>query len=110
MLCGAKKNKTMDKKRLTARVDEALADDLAEFCRRGRMVQEGVIEAAIYWLVHRMAKDEYIEVMEQASAYLDGEATADAASAKAEFEPKTELGRKAADKLAARRRRKGAAG
>ena len=101
----------MVRKQVTSRIDEALADDLAEFCRRGRMVQEGVIEAAIYWLVHRMSRDEYVDVMEQASAYLDGDATPDEASAPAQTAPKTALGRKAAAKGGlGRGKKKGAAG
>ena len=100
-----KKTFEMDKKRLTSRVDERLADDLAEFCRRGRAVQEGVIEAAIYWLVHRMPKEEYLDVMEEASAYLDGKPTPDEVSDE-ERGPKTALGRKLGDVLAGHRRKK----
>lgn len=66
----------MAKKQVTARIDGVLADELVEFCRRGRLVQEGVVEAAIYWLVRRMPRDEYLEVMDKAAAYLDPAATA----------------------------------
>jgi len=69
----------MAKKQIASRIDERIADDLATFCQRGRVVQEGVIEAAIYWLVHRMPREEYLEIMEAAAAYLDNRSAPDAA-------------------------------
>lgn len=101
---------------MTSRINEELADELAEFCRRGRIVQEGAIEAAIYWLVHCMGKDEYLEVTDAASAYLDGKATSGEAGSMADFQPATAMGRKlkgkgglgrGAQKDAARGRRAG---
>lgn len=68
-----KKNYMMDQKRITVRVNAALAEELIEFCRRGRATQEGVVEAAIYWLVRRMPREEYWQLMDAATAYLDGQ-------------------------------------
>ena len=101
----------MAKKRTTVRIDETLADDLAIFCRSMRAVQEGVIEAAIFWLVHQMPRENYVQLMQDVTAYLDGQPTPEEGAGMEDFHPKTEFGRKLKAKGGlGRGREKGAAG
>ena len=101
----------MAKKRTTVRIDETLADDLAIFCRSMRAVQEGVIEAAIFWLVHQMPRENYVQLMQDVTAYLDGQPTPEEGAGMEGFHPKTEFGRKLKAKGGVGRgREKGAAG
>jgi hypothetical protein len=62
----------MGKKQTTVRLDEKLFEDLGEFCRRSRSTQEGVLQAAVFYIVHQMPKEQYLELMQQTSDYIDG--------------------------------------
>ena len=61
----------MAKKRTSVRIDERLFDDMAEFCRKFRITQEGMFEGAIYWLIHEMPREEFFGVMDKTTQYID---------------------------------------
>jgi hypothetical protein len=60
----------MAKRQAAARIDERLFDEFSAFCDRAKVKQEGVIEAAIYWLMHRLSPEQFITVMHEASDYV----------------------------------------
>jgi len=102
---------SMREKRTTVHLTEPLDQDLADFCRQMRAVQGGVIEAAIYWVVHRMNCEDYVQLMREVTAYLDGQPTPEEGAGMEDFHPKTEFGRKLKAKGGlGRGREKGAAG
>lgn len=69
---------TMGKKQTSITVDERIWGELASFCTRAKATQQGVIEAAIYWVVHRLPAEKYLEVMRAASDYVEtGESSQD---------------------------------
>ncbi len=60
----------MAKKQTTIRLDETLFRELNEFCARARAKQEGVVEAAIFYVVHRLKGQDFLELMQATSDHI----------------------------------------
>lgn len=60
----------MGKKQTTIRVDEHLFAEFSEFCESARLKQEGVIEGAIYLMMHGLEDRDYISLMHEATDYI----------------------------------------
>ena len=67
--------------RTTVRLDDALLDRLRDRCRRSGLVQDRVIEAAIYYMVDLCTPGQQAELMTACHDALRGERAADAQSA-----------------------------
>lgn len=60
----------MERKRTTVRIDQTLFDEFSNFCDRARVKQEGVIEAAVYYIIHRLPPHQFLLLMQEASDYI----------------------------------------
>jgi len=60
----------MPKKQTSIRIDDLLFAEFTEFCESSKAKQEGVMEAAIYWVVHRLPRAQYLDIVQEASRHV----------------------------------------
>ncbi len=58
---------------LNGSVAERVGREFTELCARYGIVKQKALEAAAYWFVHKMKRDEFMELMDEVARYASEE-------------------------------------